>query len=64
MYQYVHGPYVWDRVPDQCLPDVNPGALVNQWLQVAPGENHIVSLLDVVAPDDVPEFDLHQRLAS
>jgi hypothetical protein len=64
VYQYLHGSYVWPRVPDGFLPDVNPGELVNQWLEVPPGSNRIVSFLDVVAPDEVATSDVHQRLAS
>jgi hypothetical protein len=64
VYQYLHGSYTWTRVPDELLPDVNPGELVSQWLQVPPGENRIVSYLDVVSPDGVSAPDVHQRLAS
>ena len=64
VYQYVHGSHVWHRVPNEFLPDINPGELINQWLEVQPGENRIVSFLDVVAPDDVEARDVHQRLAS
>jgi len=64
VYQYVHGSSVWTRVPDELLPDTNPGELVRQWLEVPPGENRIVSYLDIVAPDEVAAPDVHQRLAS
>ena len=64
VYQYLHGSHVWPHVPDEFLPDVNPGELVNQWLEISPGSNRIVSFLDVVAPDDTAISDIHQRLAS
>jgi hypothetical protein len=64
VYQYLHGSYDWTRAPDEMLPDVNPGELVRQWLEVPPGQNRIVSYLDVVAPDAVSAPDIHQRLAS
>jgi hypothetical protein len=64
VYQYFHGPYAWSHVPDELLPDANPGELVNQWLEVPPGSNRIVSFLDVVAPDEAALLDVHQRLAS
>ena len=64
VYRYHHGAYVWARVPNEFLPDVDPGELSAQWLQVAPGNNGVVSFLDVVAPDEVAALDLHQRLAS
>lgn len=64
VYQYLHGSHTWTRVPDYLLPDVNPGELVQQWLEVPPGENRIVSYLDLVAPDDALAPDVHQRLAS
>ncbi len=37
---------------------------MRQWLEVPPGQNRIVSYLDVVAPDEVSAPDVHQRLAS
>jgi hypothetical protein len=64
VYQYLHGSFVWQRVPAEFLPDSNPGELVNQWLEISPGNNRIVSFLDVVAPDETPIADVHQRLAS
>jgi hypothetical protein len=64
VYRYLHGSPAWTRVPDELLPDVNPGELVDQWLEMPPGENQILSYLDVVAPDQVSAPDAHQRLAS
>lgn len=64
MYQYLHGPYVWHRLPDEFLPERNPGELVAQWIQLPPGGNRVISFLDVVAPDEMGNADLHQRLAS
>ena len=64
VYQYLHGSFVWDRVPNAFLPETDPGELVAQWIQVAPGGNRVISFLDVVAPDDMERLDLHQRLTS
>jgi len=64
VYQYLHGSYVWDRVPDEFLPEANPGELVAQWIELSPGGNRVVSFLDVVAPDEVDAIELQQRLAS
>ncbi|HVV81751.1 MAG TPA: hypothetical protein VHE35_01685 [Kofleriaceae bacterium] len=64
VYLFAHGPYTWPHVPDAFLPEVDPGELVQQWLQIDPGGNDVVSYLDVVAPDEVQHVDLHQRLAS
>jgi hypothetical protein len=64
VYQYLHGPHAWERVTDEFLPEVNPGELVAQWIQLPPGGNRVVSFLDVVAPDEMGSVDLHQRLAS
>jgi len=64
VYQFLHGPYVWGRVPDEFLPDSNPGELVGQWLEVPPGENKIASYLDIVLPDETSSIDVLQRLTS
>lgn len=64
VYQYLHGPHGWARVTDGFLPDVNPGELVNQWLEVSPGSNRILSFLDVVAPDGAALSNIHEWLAS
>ena len=64
VYRYLHGAGSWDRVPDPLLPEVNPGELVAQWIQLPPGGNRVISFLDVVAPDDTPGVELQQRLAS
>jgi hypothetical protein len=64
VYQYLHGSHPWTRVPDRFLPDVNPGELVAQWIELPPGGNRIVSFLDVVAPDHIGAVELQQRLTS
>ena len=64
VYRFLHGSYVWMRVPDEFLPDSSPGELVDQWLEVPPGENKIVSYLDVVLPDETSSTDVLQCLAS
>ena len=64
VYQYLHGPYAWERVPNEFLPESTPGELVAQWIQLPPGGNRVVSFLDVVAPDEIGTVQLQQRLAS
>jgi hypothetical protein len=64
VFQYLHGPNSWERVPNNFLPEANPGELVAQWIQVPPGGNRVVSFLDVVAPDEIDGVDLQQRLTS
>jgi hypothetical protein len=64
VYRYVHGPYTWERVPNDFLPQGNPGELIAQWIQLSPGGNRVVSFLDVVAPDEIESVELQQRLAS
>jgi hypothetical protein len=64
VYQYQHGPYAWERVPNEFLPEANPGELVAQWIHLPPGGNRVVSFLDVVAPDHIGGVELHQLLAS
>lgn len=64
VYHFLHGSYVWMRVPDDFLPDTNPGELVDEWLEVPPGENQVASYLDVVLPDETSSTDVLQCLAS
>jgi hypothetical protein len=64
IYQYLHGRSWPGRVPDELLPERNPGELVHEWDQLPGGGNHVVSFLDVVAPDEIAPVDLHQSLAS
>jgi len=64
VYQYLHGTYHWQRVPNEFLPDANPGELVEMWPALAPGGNRVLSFLDFVAPDDMDPLDLQQRLGA
>ena len=64
VYQYLHGPFTWDRTPAEFLPEANPGELVAQWIQLPAGGNRVVSFLDVVAPDEIELGLLQQRLTS
>jgi hypothetical protein len=64
VYQYMHE-YEWTgRVPDEFLPHNNTGVLMRKWEQLPGGGNRVVSYLDLVVPNDIDPFDLHQRLAS
>jgi hypothetical protein len=49
---YQHGPYAWQGLPPQGIPDQNPGALVLQTLAIPPPGNRVRSYLDIVAPDE------------
>ena len=51
-FQYLHGPYVWQGLPPQGVPDQNPGTLVAQAIVVPPPGNRVQSYLDLVAPDE------------
>jgi hypothetical protein len=53
-FSYVHGPYTWQGLPPQGIPDQNPGELVVETVMVAPPGNRVRSYLDVVAPDETP----------
>ena len=64
VYKYIHGSFTWTRVPDELLPDVNPGELFETWLALAPGGNRVLSYLDFVAPDEIEPLELQQRLAT
>lgn len=64
VYRYLHGHSWPGRVPDEFLPERNPGQLVDEWEQIPGGGNHIVSFLDVVTADEIEPLDLQQNLAS
>ena len=63
LFKYTHGGASWASVPDDYLPDSNPGELIWQDLQLAPPGNRVLSYLDVVAPDTVSRDELCDRLA-
>jgi hypothetical protein len=64
VYRYIHG-HTWrDRVPDEVLPDEDPGELVQTWEPLPGGGNRVVGFLDLVTPDEIAPVELHQRLAS
>lgn len=53
VYYYLHG-YEFDvSAADFFLPETNPGVLRQQWIDVQPGGNEVLSYLDVVATDSI-----------
>lgn len=66
VFKYVHGPYSWPAgtTPTPFLPDVNVGQLTERWVELEPGGNSVLSYLDVVVPDDMPNQELCNRLAA
>lgn len=64
VYEYLHGGETWDQpLPRNLLPERNPGALNRQWLEIPPGGNAVISYLDVVVPDAVPQEVIARWLA-
>ena len=53
-FHYNHGPFGWQGLPPQGIPDQNPGTLVSQRIIVPPPGNRVRSYLDIVAPDETP----------
>ena len=56
VYEYLHGPVAWGHpLPGVYLPEYNPGYLNRRNEPVPPGGNAVISYLDVVVPDNVPQ---------
>jgi hypothetical protein len=51
VYRYVHGRDWRGAAPEDVLPDVDPGELHLEHVEIAPPGNRILSFLDVVLPD-------------
>jgi hypothetical protein len=54
----LHGPYEWLGEPPSGIPDWNPGERVNESISVPPGGNHVMSYLDIIAPDETPTSEI------
>ena len=64
VFQYVHG-CPFNPVQLQSFnPELNPGELVQQWVEVPPGGNHVISFLDVAATDEIDRQVLFQSLGA
>lgn len=60
-FHYSHGSYLWEGAPPTGL---GHGTLQASRVQLAPlGTNHVLTYLDVVAPDEVPTARLLQAFA-
>jgi hypothetical protein len=49
-------------VPPPTLPDEDPGQLIEQSNEVAPGGNAVLSYPDVVAPDETPWSEISRAI--
>jgi hypothetical protein len=63
-YKYVHGAAWPGPVPDEFLPDVNPGELALQSVVLTPPGNRVLSYLDVVLPDGADPQEVRNFLLS
>lgn len=65
VYQYLHGSD-WGPVPvpEQFLPDHNPGELYAHRVELAPPGNRVLSYLDVVLPDGAAPLTARDFLLS
>lgn len=61
-FHYTHGNnYTWDGAPP---PQVGHGTLQASHVEITPlGSNHVLTYLDVVAPDEVPTARILQAFA-
>lgn len=60
-FHYTHGNYVWEGAPP---PHLGHGTLQGSHVELTPlGSNHVLTYLDVVAPDEVPTARLLQAFA-
>jgi hypothetical protein len=60
-FYYEHGS-AW-RVPPAGVPDLDPGKLVRESVEVLPPGNRIRSYLDFVGPDGITPAEIQQRFA-
>ena len=60
-FLHLHGAMEWPRRP-VTLSDRAPGALKRRRVVVPPGDNRVVSYLDVVAPDGTPRSVISELL--
>lgn len=60
-FHYTHGDYVWDGPPP---PGLGHGTLQASRIELHPlGRNHVLTYLDIVAPDLVPTAELLRAFA-
>lgn len=63
-FYYMHGPYVWDGLPPDGIPDENRGELARSSIAVTPPGNRVRSYLDIVAPDETPWTEIRPALVA
>ena len=60
---YTHGGYTWHLdVPREVWPENDSGELVRQNISIPPPGNHVLSYLDLVAPDERSDMWLAQQV--
>ncbi len=59
-FLYEHGAVVWEAPPEPIAGSI--GELVHQFILVTPGDNKIVSFLDIVAPDGTPYVSVRELI--
>jgi hypothetical protein len=64
VYEYLHGPVNWTHpLPRELYPEINPGQL-HRWSETTPsGGNAVISYLDIVVPEIVPDDAIARWLA-
>ncbi len=59
---YEHPGVVWQGLPPEGIPDVDPGVLAAQHLELPPPGNRVRSYLDIVSPDETPAAEVRSSL--
>jgi hypothetical protein len=59
-FYYTHGPFTWEGLPPEGIPDAEPGELQGSVIKVPPPGNQVRSYLDIVAPDDTPWMEIYR----
>lgn len=61
-FLYEHGDVAWETPPDPTSESI--GKLVHSFITVPPGNNHVMSFVDVVAPDGTPYERIGEQIAA
>jgi hypothetical protein len=59
-FHYAHGALVWNGPPP---PGLGHGVLQASRVELRPGGNHVLTYLDIVAPDETPTVTIFRALA-
>ena len=59
-FLYEHGTVTWEKPPEPIKNAI--GELVHTFIMVTPGNNQVMSYVDVIAPDNTPYARIRERI--